>query len=91
MWEAIALSVLAAILYSLTMYFKKHVNPDNPQSFDPAKFITTLIWGAIIGAYLAYTGNPVTEQSIQAQMALYAGFIAITENIIKGIIRKVKG
>jgi hypothetical protein len=89
-WSSLGIAVLSAVIYSLSMYVKKHLNPDNPQAFDKAKFLTTLIWGIIIGVVLQLSGVPITEQTVEEQFVAYAGLIAITENIIKAVIRAVR-
>ena len=89
-WYSLGIAIFSAIVYSLTMYVKKHLNSENPQSFDAAKFITTVIWGAIVGAALQLSGVPVNEQAVEEQFVAYAGLIAITENVVKAIIRKIK-
>ena len=88
-WYSVGIAVFSAVVYSLTMFVKKYLNSDNPQSFDTAKFITTVIWGAIVGVALQMAGLPINEQTVEQQMATYAGLIAITENIVKAIIRAV--
>jgi hypothetical protein len=85
--SSLGIAVLSAVVYSLSMYVKKHLNPDNPQSFDVTKFLTTLIWGAVIGVVLQLSGVPITEQTVEEQFIAYAGLIAITENIVKAILR----
>jgi len=85
--SSLGIAILSAVVYSLSMYVKKHLNPDNPQSFDTVKFLTTLIWGIIVGAILQFSGLPITEQSVEEQFIAYAGLIAITENIVKAIVR----
>jgi len=89
-WYSLGIAIFSAIVYSLSMYVKKHLNSENPQNFDTAKFITTVIWGAIIGLALQYSGVEITEQSVEHQFTVYAGLIAITENTVKAIIRAVK-
>lgn len=89
-WGSLAMAVFSAIVYALSMYVKKHLNSDTPQDFDAAKFVTTVIWGAIVGVVVQYTGVEITEQTVEEQFAIYTGLIAITENIIKAIIRAIK-
>lgn len=84
------IAVFSAIVYALSMFVKKNLNKDNPQSFDTAKFITTVIWGAIVGLVLQYSGINITEQTVEQQFITYAGLIAITENIVKAIIRAIR-
>ena len=86
-WGSLAVAIFSAIVYSLTMYVKKHLNSENPQSFDAAKFIATIVWGAIVGTVLQMSGVPITEQSVEEQFAAYTGLIALTENIVKAVIR----
>jgi len=90
-WYSLGIAVFSAVVYSLTMFVKKNLNSENPQSFDVAKFITTLIWGAIVGVVLQMSGAPINEQSVEQQFAMYTGLIAVTENIVKAIIRAFKG
>ena len=85
--SSLIIAIISAVVYSLSMYVKKHLNPDNPQNFDTVKFITTVIWGVLIGGFLAISGLPVTEMSVEEQFLAYAGLIAITENIVKSILR----
>ena len=89
-WGSLAIAVFSAIVYSLSMYMKKHLNSENPQSFDAAKFVTTIVWGAIVGAALQMSGVPITEQAVEEQFAAYTGLITITENVVKAIIRAVR-
>jgi len=88
-WYSLGIAVFSAIVYSLTMYVKKHLNSENPQDFDTAKFVTTVIWGAIVGVVLQMSGLPITEQNVEEQFAAYTGLIALTENIVKAIIRAI--
>jgi len=87
---SLAIAVLSAVVYSMSMYVKKHLNPDNPQSFDPVKFATTVIWGVLIGVILDMSGVPINEQSVEEQFLIYAGLIALTENIIKVVVRALR-
>jgi len=85
--ETVLISVFAAIVYSLSMFVKKALKSENPDSFDAVKFAVTVMWGALIGLYMAYSGIEITEQSVEAQFTAYAGLIALTENILKAGIR----
>jgi len=87
---SLLIAIISAVVYSLSMYVKKHLNSENPQSFNTAKFVTTVIWGAIVGAALQLSGVPITEQSVEQQFVAYAGLIAITENVVKAIIRAAR-
>ena len=87
---SLLIAIISAVVYSLSMYVKKHLNSENPQSFNTAKFVTTVIWGAIVGAALQLSGVPITEQSVEQQFVAYAGLVAITENVVKAIIRAAR-
>jgi len=87
---SLLIAIVSAMVYSLSMYVKKHLNSENPQSFDVAKFVTTVIWGAIVGTALQLSGVPITEQSVEQQFVAYAGLVAITENVVKAIIRAAR-
>lgn len=87
---SLVIAVFSAVVYALSMYVKKHLNKENPQDFDVAKFTTTVIWGAIIGVVLQYSGVEITEQNVEAQFVAYVGLIALTENIVKSIIRAIR-
>jgi len=87
--ETVLVSVIAAVVYSLAIYMKKKVRAEDKDSFDIAKFITTAIWGAIIGLVMVYSGIPVNEQTIEAQFVVYAGLIAITEEKINKLVKYI--
>lgn len=87
---SLVIAMFSAVVYALSMYVKKHLNKENPQDFDVAKFTTTVIWGAIIGVVLQYSGVDITEQTVEQQFITYVGLIAITENIVKAIIRSIR-
>lgn len=86
--QDVVIAVVAAIIYSLSMYVKKALS-DNPESFDWTKFLATAIWGAIVGLVMQSSGLPITEQSVEEKIAAYAGLIAITENILKIVWRAI--
>ena len=88
---SLLIAIFSAVVYSLSMFVKKHLNSENPQSFDTAKLLATVIWGAIVGAVLQMSGVPISEQSVEQQFVAYAGLIAITENAVKAAIRAATG
>jgi|Deesub1362A_J573_1020465.scaffolds.fasta_scaffold00652_15 RsiW-degrading membrane proteinase PrsW (M82 family) len=81
--ETILTAVLAAIVYSMSMYIKKAINTEEPQDFDTVKFSSTVVVGAIVGAVMHMSGVPITEESFQNQFIAYAGLVALVENILK--------
>lgn len=90
MLETIVLAIVSAILYAGSAFMKKNFNHDNPQSFDTTKFASTLLVSAVIAVSMIAAGiNTVTEADIATQLALYAGMVALVENVIKAVYRKV--
>jgi len=85
----VATSILAAVVYAASMYLKKNLS-DNPQSFDPLKFLSTVIVGAIVGIVMCQSGTQVTEQDFETQLATYAGLVAVVENVLKILYRYFK-
>jgi len=83
----IGYAILAAIVYSVIFYGKKHFKPDNPDSFDMVKFTATVIIGAIIGIVFYVGGLPPTAEAVEIQLGAYAGIVALTETILKTIYR----
>jgi len=79
-WEA----VLAAILYSLVFYAKKL---GKGEKFDPYRFASTLIIGAVVGALMQAQGVPVEQMTFEQRLAMYAGAIALTESVLKAVVR----
>ena len=79
----ILISIFAAVVYSMSMYVKKCLNPENPQSFDALKFLATVIVGAIVGAVMAISEIPITEESFEKQFMAYMGLVALVENLLK--------
>jgi len=88
--QEIFIAIGASIVYSASMYLKKTLKEENPQSFDAMKFISTVIVGAIIGASLHFSEVPITEASVEEQFVAYAGLVAIVENCIKAIVRALR-
>ena len=85
--ESVFIAILASIAYAMTHYFKKA----GKEKFSVTKFLATVIVGAIVGVVM-YTQNvPITEESFETQFIAYAGLVALVENVIKIIIKGVRG
>ena len=90
MIETIAIAVVAAIMYAGSMYLKKLASSENPQDFDVAKFVSTLIVAVVIAATMIGAGiTTITEADIATQLVMYAGLTTLIENTIKTIYRKI--
>lgn len=71
------IAMIAAMVYALSVYFRKN------EPFDPIKFGATAIVGIIAGATLAILKVPVDEAGVAAQMMAYAGLAVVVENLLK--------
>ncbi|MCW3128560.1 MAG: hypothetical protein N2V75_00415 [Methanophagales archaeon] len=81
----ILIAVLAAVIFAASGYLKS-VGTEN---FDLEKFIATILVGAVVGAVMYASGSPVTESNVAAQLAMYAGVIAVVENVLKAFLRRL--
>lgn len=84
----VVLSVLAAIVYSLAVYFKNL--SASGEKFDESKFIRTIIVGAVVGIASKAAGVEVTQENIVELSASYAGVVAVVENVLKLIYNLLK-
>ena len=90
MIETIAIAVISAILYAGSAFMKKNFDHDNPQSFDVTKFVSTLVVSVVIAVSMLAAGiYTISETDITTQIALYAGLVALVENTLKAVYRKV--
>lgn len=78
-------AIIAAIIYASIGYIKSV-----DQDFDMVKFLTTILFGAIIGAICVFGNIPITQENIATQMAAYGGLTIIIENIVKSIVRRFR-
>jgi len=84
----VLLSIIGALAYCLTSFSKKH---NAGQSWDWSKFISTMIIAGIVGFIARETPlSKMTEQWVVAQIASYAGAVAVIENVIKFIWRLIR-
>ncbi len=80
----ILIAILAAVIFAASGYLKSA----GTENFEIPKFVATLVVGAIVGAVIYASGSPVTESSVVEQLAVYAGVIAVVENVIKAILKR---
>lgn len=84
----VLLSILGACAYCFTSFVKKW---EAGQKWNWSKFIATMIIGAVVGFIARATPlSEMTEQFVIGQLALYGGFTAVIENILKIIWRLFK-
>jgi hypothetical protein len=77
--------IIGAIGYSVAAYFR-----DTPlEVFNPTKFLSTVLVGAVIGIISVQTASPLTEQWVGVQLIAYAGMTSVIENAIKAIWRRI--
>jgi len=86
----IGYAILAAVIYSVIFFGKKHFKPDNPESFDLVKLGATVIIGAIIGIVFHFSDLAITAEAVEIQLGLYVSIVALTETILKTIYRILK-
>lgn len=84
----VVLSILAAIVYSLAVYFKNL--SATGEKFDETKFLRTIIVGAIVGIASKAAGIEVTQENVVELSAGYAGTVAVVENVLKLIYNLIK-
>lgn len=86
----IGYAILAAVIYSMIFYAKKHFKPDKPESFDMAKLGATVVIGAIIGIVFHVSGLALTGEAVEIQLGAYVSVVALTETILKTIYRVLR-
>ena len=81
----ILLGIGAGIVWGILGYLK---SPG--ESFDPYKFLQTVVIGGIVGGIGGFLGMKPQETYEQMQaMGIYAGFTMLVEYIKKAIIRRL--
>ena len=81
----ILIAIIAAAVFAASGYLKS----SNFESFEATKFAATVIVGVTVGAIMYASGLEVTESNVMAQIAAYAGVIAVVENALKAILRRL--
>lgn len=90
MLENVMVSVIAAVIYAGSAYLKRSFDPKNPEAFDGTKFLATLVVSVFVGVSLSVMGLNITSESIELQLAMYAGTIMVVENVLKSTVRYLR-
>ena len=87
-FQPLVTAIFAAVLYSLIWWASKNIDPTKPsESFDFMSLGATVLIGAFVGAYATLTGSPVSQMSIETQLAANGAVIAVIEKILKTMYR----
>ena len=85
--SSIVLAMIAGAGYGVLFFFKSQQSSED--TFDYSKLGATVLLAALIGAALGAVGNPVTQATIDLQIAAYVGYIAVLETMLKLIWRRL--
>ena len=80
-YNTILIAAVAGFVYAGSHYLHKN------QSFDPVKFLSTVLTGAVIGIVLEFLGYALTEEAIAVQLGAYTALTAYIENTLKIIFK----
>jgi len=85
--SAIILATLAGAGYGVLFYVKAQQN--SGEEFDYWKFGATVLLAALIGVAMGAAGMPVTQTTLEVQLAAYIGYVVVLETVLKLIWRKI--
>lgn len=85
--SAIILAMIAGAGYGVLFYVKAQQN--SGEEFNYEKFGATVLLAAIIGLAMGVAGMPVTQVTLEVQLAAYVGYVVVLETILKLIWRKL--
>jgi len=80
----ILIAILAAIIFAASGYLKSA----GTENFEATKFAATVLVGIVVGAVMYVSGSPLTEANVTTQIGIYAGIVAVVENVLKAILRR---
>jgi len=87
-FQPLIIAIFAAVLYSIIWWSAKNIDPTkSSQGFDFLSLGATVIIGAFVGAYATLAGSPVSQMSIETQLAANGAVIAVIEKILKTMYR----
>ena len=87
-FQPLITAIFAAVLYSVIWWASKHVDPTKPsESFDFISLGATVLIGAFVGAYATLAGSPLTQMSIETQLAANGAVIAVIQKILTTLYR----
>ena len=85
--SAITLAAIAGAGYGVLFYVKARQSSE--EEFDYWKFGATVLLAALIGIAMGTAGMPVTQATVEVQIAAYVGYIVVLETTLKLIWRKL--
>ena len=87
-FEPLVTAIFAAVLYSVIWWAAKNVDPTKPSpSFDFISLGSTVLIGAFVGAYATLAGSPLTQMSIETQLAANGAVIAVIQKVLTTLYR----
>ena len=87
-FQPLVTAIFAAVLYSVIWWAAKNIDPTKPSpGFDFLSLGATVVIGAFVGAFAILTGSPVSQMSIETQLAANGAVIAVIEKILKTMYR----
>ena len=84
--STIVLAVLAGAVYGVLFYIKAQQNTG--EKFKYSKLGATVLLAAIIGGAMGAANMPVTQVTLDLQLAAYIGYVIVLETLLKLIWRK---
>ena len=87
-FQPLITAIFAAVLYSLIWWASKNIDPTKPsESFDFMSLGATVLIGAFVGAYATLAGSPLTQMSIETQLAANGAVLAVIQKILTTLCR----
>jgi len=87
-FQPLITAIFAAVLYSVIWWASKNIDPTKPsESFDFMSLGATVLIGAFVGAYATLAGSPLTQMSIETQLAANGAVIAVIQKILTTLYR----
>ena len=87
-FQPLITAIFAAVLYSVIWWASKNVDPTKPsESFDFMSLGATVLIGAFVGAFAILTGSPVSQMSIETQLAANGAVIAVIQKVLTTLYR----
>ena len=87
-FQPLITAIFAAVLYSLIWWASKNIDPTKPsESFDFMSLGATVLIGAFVGAYATLAGSPISQMSIETQLAANGAVIAIIQKVLTTLYR----
>ena len=87
-FQPLITAIFAAVLYSVIWWASKNIDPTKPsESFDFMSLGATVLIGAFVGTYATLTGSPVSQMSIETQLAANGAVIAVIQKVLTTLYR----